>query len=599
MTTVADHSTPTHPRPQLTRAWESLDGTWQFAYDDGDTGLDAGWHTDAGVFDREITVPFPPESALSGIGDTGPHPHLWYRRTFTAAPGPDERVILHFNAVDYEATVWVNGHLAVRHTGGHTPFEADVTRLLVAGGEQVVVVRTEDQPDDVSQPRGKQVWGGPPRNILYHRTSGIWQPVWLETVHRHHIARLVWRPDARAGAFGLAARIAGPASDSLRLRVRLSREGQLLTDDTFSVRGGTVKRTVRLPDQIGAWHASGLLWTPDRPTLIDAELTLLDGETVVDEAGSYAGLRSVGVRNGKFVLNDRPLYLRMALEQGYWPDSHLAAPSDDALREEVELAKALGFNGVRVHQKVEDPRFLYWCDRLGLLTWGEMPAAYAFDDTAMTRFTREWTEAIQRDISHPCVVAWVPTNESWGVPDLEHSAAQRAYTRALADLARALDGSRPVISNDGWEHTGSDILALHDYGDSAAALTDRWADRAATDDTLATVAFGGRRAIMPDAVLNPDAPLMLTEVGGIGYPRVPGERWHFWSAETTDQLRDKYAELIGAILASETVVGFCYTQLTDTMQERNGLLDEHRQPKLPVEEIHAITTGASRALPRI
>ena len=203
------------------------------------------------------------------------------------------------------------------------------------------------------------------------------------------------------------------------------------------------------------------------------------------------------------------------------------------------------------------------------MTWGEMPSAYAFNDVAMTRFTREWIAAIQRDISHPCLVAWVPTNESWGVPDLENDPAQRAYIRSLADIARALDSSRPVISNDGWEHTNSDILAMHDYTDNRETLIERWVDAAAVANTIANVTPGSRRMIVEDGN-NPEAPLMLTEVGGIGYPNVPGERWHFWSADTPAQLRNKYAELIGAILESDTVTGFCYTQLTDTMQEKNG-----------------------------
>ena len=586
-----------HPRPQLVRAgWVSLNGSWRFAYDDGNRGLDEQWFRREDGFDRTITVPFPLESPMSGIGDPGEHPYLWYRRTFEATAGNGQRVILHFGAVDYQATVWINGQLAISHTGGHVPFSADITDLLDGGGTQTVVVRAEDQPNDISQPRGKQVWGGPPRSILYQRTSGIWQTVWLETVNRHHVDRLRWAPDVSAAAFGLAVRVAGPPSDALRLRVRLSFEGETLTDDTFSVRNGELARTIALPADFGAHHVSNLLWSPANPRLIDAELTLLDGETAVDEVGSYAGLRSVEVRDGRFLLNGRPLYLRLALEQGYWPESHLAAPSDEALRREVELAKALGFNGVRVHQKVEDPRFLYWCDRLGLLTWGEMPSAYAFTDTAITRFTQEWTEAIQRDISHPCVVAWVPTNESWGVPDLMHDPRQRAYTRMLADLARSLDGSRPVISNDGWEHTSSDILAIHDYADTAATLLQRWGTRESAADTIANVWPGSRPMIVEDDN-NPDAPLMLTEVGGIGYPNVPGERWHFWSADTPEQLRDKYAELIGAILGCETVAGFCYTQLTDTMQERNGLLDEHRNPKLPLEELHAITTGSAGLVP--
>ena len=592
----------THPRPQMTRTnWTSLDGAWQFAYDDRDEGFRAAWQSTADPFDRTITVPFPPESRASGIGDTGPHPYLWYRRTFTvpADHSPDRRLLLHFGAVDYEATIWVNGTLVRRHTGGHVPFTADITAALVDGAEQVVVVRAEDQPDDLSQPRGKQVWSGPPRGILYHRTSGIWQPVWLESVPAIAIDDLRWTSDITAGAVGIRIQLSAPAPDGWSVGVRLAYQGTTLTGDTFSVTGDSVARTITLPTRFGEHHNSELLWSPANPRLIDATVELHSGDPTgdrrVDVVQSYTGLRSVGVRNGRFLLNNRPYYLRMALEQGYWPDSHLSA-TDEELKREVELAKALGFNALRLHQKVEDPRFLYWCDRLGMMTWGEMPSAYVFTEQAITRFTREWTEAIQRDISHPCLVAWVPTNESWGVPDLEHDARQRAYTRMLADLARSLDGTRPVISNDGWEHTDSDILAMHDYADNRATLTERWADRDTVANTIANVTPGSRRMLV-EPVRNADAPVMLTEVGGIGYPNNPAERWHFRSADTTEQLRDKYAELIGAILESDTVAGFCYTQLTDTLQERNGLLDEQRNPKLPVEELHAITTGVSRSVP--
>ncbi len=585
-----------HPRPQLVRSgWVSLDGQWDFAYDDANAGRRERWHERDDVFDRTITVPFPPESRASGIGDVEPHPYLWYRRTFTVDDPGDKRVLLHFGAVDYEATVWVNGSLATSHSGGHVPFFADITDLLRDGDEQVVVVRAEDQPNDLSQPRGKQVWGGTPRSILYSATSGIWQSVWLETVPRVSIYRLRWSPDASAGTLGLRVQLSQPVPSGWSVRVHLTFRGATLTRDVFSVSDNVVERSITLPTVFGEHQTSGLLWSPKEPRLIDAAVELLEGDIVVDTVTSYAGLRSVGIRKGRFLLNNRPIYLRMALEQGYWPESHLSA-TDAQLKQEVELAKALGFNALRVHQKVENPRFLYWCDRLGLMTWAEMPSSYIFTETMITRFTQEWMEALERDVSHPCVVAWVPTNESWGVPDLENDPRQRAFTRMLADLARALDGSRPVISNDGWEHVNSDILALHDYADAEEVLLERWKDAAAVANTIANVLPGKRRKIIEDGN-NPEAPVMLTEVGGIGFPNDSDERWHFWSADTPEQLREKYAELIGAILASDTVVGFCYTQLTDTLQERNGLLDENRRPKVPIEEIYAITTGPSKSVP--
>lgn len=589
----------THPRPQLTRPeWTSLDGEWAFAYDDEDQGQVGRWfHGAHNHFNRVITVPFPPESPASGIGDPDPHPYLWYRRDFAVPADHAEgnRLLLHFGAVDYQAIVWLNGVEVGRHTGGHTPFTIDITEALIDAPHQVVVVRAVDQPDDLTQPRGKQAWGGKPRGILYQRTSGIWQPVWLESVPAVSINRVRWSPDAMAGKLGLRVQLSRPVPAGWSVRVHLSFEGTTLTRDAFSVSEDVGERTITLPTVFGDHQTSGLLWSPRYPRLIDAAIELLDGDRLVDTVASYAGLRSVGVRKGRFLLNNRPVYLRMALEQGYWPESHLAA-TDEQLKREVELAKELGFNALRIHQKVEDPRFLYWCDKLGLMTWGEMPSSYVFTEKAITRFTQEWTEAIERDINHPCVVTWVPTNESWGVPDLENDPRQRAYTRMLADLARALDGSRPVISNDGWEHLSSDILALHDYADSSEVLLDRWEDADAVANTIANVQPGNRRKIVEDRS-NPDAPVILTEIGGLGHPIDRSKRWHFWSTDSKSELQERFAEVIDAVLASDTVVGFCYTQLTDTMQEMNGLLDAERNPKLPIEEIRAIITAPSKSVP--
>ncbi|MDQ5850797.1 MAG: glycoside hydrolase family 2, partial [Chloroflexota bacterium] len=370
-----------HPRPQLTRdRWIDLCGTWQFAYDDADAGLQEGWVDRPEVFDRTIIVPFPPESRASGIGDPGFHPVVWYRRTFRASPEDRQGLLLlHCGAVDYRAMVWVNGKLVAEHEGGHTPFSADITSALRGDTEdQVIVIRAEDQPTDLTQPRGKQYWEPKPRRIWYHRTTGIWQPVWLEPVAPIHIAEVRWTPDVERGLLGLQVRLNRAHSRPLQLRVRLSLRGVSLADDIYTVERTEIFRNIALEPGGLTMSREKVLWSPRYPNLIDAVLTLKDGERVVDEVQSYAGLRSVGFANGRFLLNGRPYYLRLVLEQGYWPESHLAAPSVEALRREVELTKALGFNGVRIHQKVEDPRFLYWCDRLGLLVWGEMANAFVF-----------------------------------------------------------------------------------------------------------------------------------------------------------------------------------------------------------------------------
>jgi beta-galactosidase/beta-glucuronidase len=585
----------THPRPQLTREqWTDLCGEWRFAFDDADEGCAAHWYEQAGdEFDRTIVVPFPPESAASGIAETGFHPVVWYRRTFTAEPGGG-RVLVHFGAVDYAATVWVNGRLVARHEGGHTPFHADVTdALLVDTPEQVLVVRAEDQPADVAAPRGKQDWQPEPHVIWYHRTTGIWQPVWLETVPDRHIQALRWRTRPAQGRIELDADLAGSTPAELTVEVRL-RDERLLRQ-TITVDDASARAVLDLPAAHHGQELDRLLWTPERPTLLDVGLTLTTASST-DTVASYVGLREVGVREGRFTLNGHPYYLRMVLEQGYWPDSHLAAPSDDALSREVELIKSLGFNGARLHQKVEDPRFLYHCDRLGLLVWGEMPSAYTFSATTVDRICREWTQVVLRDSGHPCVVAWVPINESWGVQHIASEADQRHFASALYHLTKALDPTRPVISNDGWEHAVSDIYGLHDYSPNGAALAARYRDAAAVDAVLRGPGPMGRAPLLGER--DPQAAVMITEYGGLSYRPEADQKWHGYATlPDAEALLARYAELTGALLASTALAGFCYTQLTDTLQETNGLLTADREPKLDPAAIRAANRRPAAAVP--
>jgi hypothetical protein len=378
--------------------------------------------------------------------------------------------------------------------------------------------------------------------------------------------------------------------------VQLSLHNALIADDVYLVQGTEVQRQIAFDDG-GMMDRDSLLWSPAHPNLIDATITLLAGEEKIDEVQSYVGLRSVSVDDGRFLLNGRPYYLRMVLEQGYWPESHLAAPSDEALRQEVELVKSLGFNGVRIHQKVEDPRFLYWCDRLGLLVWGEMANAYVFSPLAMERLTREWLEVLERDYSHPCIVAWVPLNESWGVPDVSRNTAQRHYVQALYHLTRAFDPTRPVIGNDGWEHLISDIYSVHDYSFDGKTLRERYGSTEAVKRTLREVQPGSRSIVLSDYGRTGE-PIILSEFGGISYRPDPDVPWFGYGTVTnSDAFLAKYRELIDAILDSPAIVGFCYTQLTDTEQETNGLLTASREAKLDPAAIRTITQRPSAAVP--
>jgi beta-galactosidase/beta-glucuronidase len=594
---VASQQDGTYPRPQLMRSdWRDLTGVWQFGF--GDDPL-AG--PDDAVLDRTITVPFPPESSASGIGDTGFHHVVWYRRSIGAedlrAAGHragGTRLLLHFGAVDRSADVWLDGVHLGHHEGGQTPFFFDATAALGASDEHVVTVRAVDDPHDVSVPRGKQDWKDEPHAIWYHRTTGIWQPVWLEAVPVQRISGLQWQTDLASGAVDLELALSERPVQDTWARVTLHVEGRPLAEARFLLTEPESTLRLVLTGQRNGQQYEELLWSPDSPRLIDAAVTVEVGGASVDSVASYLGLRSVGTAGRRFLLNDRPMYLRSVLAQNYWPESHLAAPNAAALRREVELIKELGFNAARVHQKAEDPRFLFWADRLGLMIWGETASAYAFDSRAVAALTAEWVDLVRRDRSHPSIVTWVPFNESWGVQHISHDPRQQAFTRGLSDLTRALDGTRPVISNDGWEHTASDIWTVHDYEHDPAALAARFGTADAVDEVIGGIGAAGRR--ISSGQVDSGEPVMLTEFGGVSFVDADIEgAWGYSSAHDPEDFATKVAGLIGAVLASPVLSGFCYTQLTDTGQETNGLLRADRSPKVPTEVLRSAVLGESES----
>jgi beta-galactosidase/beta-glucuronidase len=579
-----------YPRPQLVRdTWGSLDGPWDFAID-----AEARWRIpEEVVWDRRILVPFAPETEASGVGEQGFFQACWYRRRLEVPElAPDERLVIHFGAVDYAATVWVDGTMVAQHVGGHTPFRADVTSLVRPGGSHRLVVRAEDDPHDLTKPRGKQDWQLEPHSIWYPRTSGIWQTVWFERLPTTYIHALRWTSSLEAWEIGLQAVVRGRIHADLRLQVRLTVGDRLIADDTYAVLSDEVDRRIALPDPGIDDYRNELLWSPSTPTLIDAEIRLWGqrGE-LIDTVRSYTALRAVGVQGDRFILNGRPYRLRMVLDQGYWPGSGMTAPDDDALRQDVVLAKLMGFNGVRKHQKIEDPRYLYWADRHGLLVWGEMPSAYRFTRRSIQRLTREWFEAMDRDASHPCIVAWVPFNESWGVPDLPSVAAQQHAVQALYHLTRTLDPSRPVIGNDGWESSATDIVGIHDYDADPAHLARRYETSEAMPHLFQRERPGGRLLTL-EGHPHKGQPIMLTEFGGIAFSPTPGATWGYSRSDTADEFLRRYRALLGVVRELPLLAGFCYTQFADTYQEANGLLYADRTPKAPLREIALATAGS-------
>lgn len=407
---------PEYPQPQFQREnWQTLNGPWEFEYDDDGKGQAANWASGERKFLRTIVVPFAPETAKSGIGDTAFHSIVWYRRNIAIPQGwSGRRVLLHFGAVDYRAQVWMNGRSLGSHEGGNVPFQFDVTDHLKPSGN-VVVVRAEDPPTDRYIPRGKQYWEPKSRGIFYTRTTGIWQPVWLEATGDSFLRRVRVTPSVEGG-ITFEASLERPAED-LEFHAIVSSENR------------TMGAAMGVPEGPRATAAAFIrnprLWSPNSPNLYDVIFELRRKGQVLDRVRSYFGFRSVGVQGNRMTLNGRPIYLKMVLDQGYWPESTLTPPTDEAILYDIKMTKAMGFNGARKHQKLEDPRYLYWADKLGLLVSSEMANAYLFDEGYVQSFTREWTEAVERDYNHPSIVIWVPINESWGTPNLRDPRQQR------------------------------------------------------------------------------------------------------------------------------------------------------------------------------
>ncbi|NRF90614.1 glycoside hydrolase family 2 [Paenibacillus frigoriresistens] len=573
-----------YPRPQFVRdSWINLNGEWEFEFDDDRVGSKEKWHLGNRKLSKTIQVPFAFQSKLSGIGSNEFHDVVWYRRDLTLPEAfQNKRILLHFGAVDYEATVWVNGVLVAKHEGGHTPFHADITDALQAGTNKLVV-KAVDYSKDVTLPRGKQYWHTDSASIFYTRTTGIWQTVWMEAVAAEgYLDKVKITPDIDEKQVEFQFFIQGSDSNAkTQLKVEISFNGELVSEDTYGMRSSSGARKIRLNDFND--HGLGAWWTPEHPNLYDVTITLLVDNKAVDVVTSYFGMRKVSIENGKLCLNNRPYFLKMVLDQGYFPDGNLTPPSDEAIKQDVELTKAMGFNGARKHQKLEDPRFLYWCDKLGLVVWSEAANAYEYTEKYVSRFTNEWIASIERDYNHPSIIAWVPLNESWGVPNIQIDKLQQQHALTMYHLTKSLDPMRPVVSNDGWELVKTDLFTIHDYEWREGVLEDRY-----SSNDKAVHAMPSNRRLFVEGFPYEDQPILVTEFGGIAYKKSEWEGWGYSGADNDEDYEKKLRAVIRPLLNSGVVQGYCYTQLTDVEQEINGLLTYDRKPKIPVEIIKAI-----------
>lgn len=582
---------PEYPRPDFVRAessWLNLNGEWEFEFDDGRLGQEHDWQQRP-HFNDKINVPFAFQSKLSGIDDPQLHDYLWYGREFELPQdwtGGDKRFLLHFGAVDYYCQVWVNGRQVGEHWGGHVPFSFDISDMVKRGEPNRVVVYVEDTQSKF-QARGKQYWKLDSEFCFYTRTSGIWQTVWLEAVPEVYLNRLRVQSDIDLGELDLALETSGSArpGENYWIRAEVSFEGQAVWQGDFGRENVYNGLNLNFLGQIPLPNAK--LWTPETPYLYDLHLTLWRDKEKLDEVDTYFGMRKISTRNGRVLLNNQPYYLRLILDQGYFPDGLLTAPSDEALRHDIEMTKAFGFNGARKHQKIEDPRWLYWADKLGLLVWGEMPSAYDWSPETERPFIDEWLQAIVRDYNHPCVMTWVPFNESWGIKHVAHEIGQQNFVKRVVAMTRDMDKTRLVVDNDGWEHLDdNDLLTIHDYTAEGHKLIERYS-QFGRDGDQATLPLVSDKPILLPQVSYRGEPVIFSEFGGISM--IPARElaheseighWGYSNASDPKHLINQYRDLIEALDHLGFSSGFCYTQLTDVEQEINGLLTYDRKPKV-------------------
>lgn len=558
---------PEYPRPQFVRpGWMNLNGPWQFEIDAGRTGRARGL-TDEPL-SGEILVPFCPESRLSGVAHTDFMACVWYRRSFTL---PEEaqgkRVLLHFGAVDYRTEVWINGQSVGVHEGGYVSFSFDITSALRAG-ENTVVVCAEDDTRSPLQPTGKQCDQYASYGCLYTRTTGIWQTVWLEWVNPQYIASVKLTPDAPNRMLYIEAEVSGDMQG-----VTLTAAARFEDRDCGSVcasgRCGIIRAALPLTEE----H----LWNVGEPNLYDLKLTLEKDGEALDALDSYFGLRTVGFDGKRFTINGRAVFMRLVLDQGFYPDGIYTAPTDADLKRDIELSLAMGFNGARLHEKVFEARYLYWADHLGYLCWGEM-ANWGLDHSrpdALAPFLKEWLQAVKRDYSAPSIIGWCPFNETW---DQNGHRQCDDVLRCVYRATKALDSSRPVIDTSGNFHVETDIFDVHDYEQKPEVFSEHY--RAGTspiwDRFSDRQPYGGQ-------------PVFVSEYGGIWWKPEGGEGWGYGDRPASEQeFLDRYRGLTEVLLNNPDHCGFCYTQLTDVEQEVNGLYTYGRRPKFDPAVIAAV-----------
>ncbi len=559
-----------YPRPDFKRDnWLCLNGEWEFSIEKK-------------TFDKKIIVPYACESGMSGIHDKSLHRILWYKKSFVLPPSMvNKKIILHFGAVDYKSEVWINGHLAMAHVGGQSSFEEDISDYIFYTEKNTIILKAEDNPKDLEQLRGKQFWEEAPRSIFYTRTSGIWQSVWIEAVDAKHIKDVKFTPLFDEKTIKIEYEIADYVEVDLEINIRFSGQEIVRTLISGVGRKGCCCLGVEKSNS-NLWNFfEDMAWSPEAPRLFDVELKLLYYGEVKDRVEAYFGMRKVSVENGIFLLNNRSYFQKLILYQGYWPDTLMTAPSDEDFVKDLQIIKEMGFNGLRMHQKVEDPRFYYHADVLGLLVWYEIGSAYIYSRTYVEHMYREWMRCILRDYNHPSIIVWVPLNESWGIQEVSNNKMQQSHSLSLYYLTKSVDDTRLIVDNDGWEHNCSDLLTIHDYEGDYAVMKVRYSE---LHELLSFRPCG--KSLFIDGASYAEQPIILSECGGICLSSDESGAWGYSREFDTGGFLRRLRDLAECIRQSKYIQGYCYTQFCDVETEQNGMLTYDRMLKVDVEEIN-------------
>ena len=578
------HYVKTYPRPQFVRKeWKNLNGEWEFIFDEYNEGEDKEYFVNFPKENNKIQVPFTYETQLSGIQDESVHNVVWYHKEITISKNQldNKKVVLHFEGSDYLTKVWINGKYIGTHKGGYSRFSFDIENYLKLGKNEIIV-KVEDSLAK-EQPRGKQRYKKESWKCWYVQSTGIWKTVWLEFLPMYYIKNVKNIPDLDTKTIKLEyeTNITEKEfeNEQFYIETEISFNGKIVNTNKTLLQN-TYQEVIIPICQENVQHEIQK-WSPDTPNLYDITYILYKEDKMMDIVYSYFGVRKIEIQKNKILLNEKEIYLKLILDQGYWKASHLTPPNEEAIIKDIDIALEYGYNGIRKHQKVEDERFLYWCDVKGVLVWSEMANCYVFNDKSIQNFTEQWIKVVKQNYNHPSIITWVPINESWGLPNIAKDKKQQNFANSLYYITKSLDNTRPVISNDGWEHTISDIITIHDYKQDGELLYSEYMDK--ERKVLNNVKeYNSHHKLFAEGYTYTGQPVIMSEYGGTALNSEKG--WGYGN-QVKDEMDfvERFYELTDVVKNIPYMTGYCYTQLTDVQQEINGLVDENRKDKFSDE----------------